>query len=97
MKQLYNPITLHQLFTRSQLTIFILTFGICSAILLAISTYTMNAYAKNSLDILANAINERVQPAVVFQDQSTMGQILQEYTQQYPIRSIDIFSTQKKF
>lgn len=96
MKQLYNPITLHQLFTRSQLTIFILTFGICSAILLAISTYTMNAYAKNSLSILSNAINERVQPAVVFQDQSTMGQILQEYTQQYPIRSIDIFSTQKK-
>ena len=45
---------------------------------------------------LADAINERVQPAVVFQDQSTMGQILQEYIQQYPIRSIDIFSTQKK-
>lgn len=49
MKQLYSPITLHQLFTRAQLTIFVLTFTICSGIFLVISTYTMNAYAKNSL------------------------------------------------
>ncbi|WP_180147176.1 diguanylate cyclase domain-containing protein [Acinetobacter sp. YH12052] len=89
MKQLYNPITLHQLFTRSQLTIFALTFTICSAIFLVISTYTMHTYAKNSLTILSNAINERVQPAVVFNDQTTMRQILNEYTQLYPIRSIE--------
>jgi len=94
MKQLYNPITLHQLFTRSQLTIFILTFGMCSAILLVISTYTMNTYAKSSLNILSQAINERLQPAVVFNDQNTMGKIIQEYNQQYPIRSIDILSPQ---
>ena len=66
MKQLYKPITLHQLFTRSQLTIFILTFTICSAIFLVISTYTMNAYAKSSLKILTATLNERIQPAVVF-------------------------------
>lgn len=94
MKQLYNPITLHQLFTRSQLTIFALTFSICSAIFLVISTYTMHTYAKNGLTNLSNAINERIQPAVVFNDQSTMNQILNEYTQQYPIRSIEIKNTQ---
>lgn len=92
MKQLYNPITLHQLFTRSQLTIFVLTFTICSAIFLVISTYTMQTYAKNSLSILSNAINERIQPAVVFNDQSTMNQILNEYAQQYPIRSLEIIN-----
>lgn len=94
MKQLYKPITLHQLFTRSQLTIFILTFTICSAIFLVISTYTMNAYAKSSLKILASALNERIQPAVVFNDQTTMNQILSEYVQQYPIRSIEINTPQ---
>ena len=94
MKQLYNPITLHQLFTRSQLTIFALTFTICSAIFLVISTYTMHTYAKNSLTILSNAINERVQPAVVFNDQTTMRQILNEYTRLYPIRSIEITNHQ---
>lgn len=94
MKQLYNPITLHQLFTRSQLTIFALTFSICSAIFLVISTYTMHTYAKNGLTNLSNAINERIQPAVVFNDQSTMNQILNEYTLQYPIRSIEIKNTQ---
>ena len=95
MKQLYNPITLHQLFTRSQLTIFVLTFTICSAIFLVISTYTMHTYAKNSLSILSHAINERIQPAVVFNDQSTMNQILHEYTQQYPIRSLEIINTKQ--
>ena len=96
MKQLYKPITLHQLFTRSQLTIFILTFTICSAIFLVISTYTMNAYAKSSLKILTATLNERIQPAVVFNDQITMNQILTEYVQQYPIRSIEISSLQNQ-
>lgn len=90
MKQLYTPITLHQLFTRSQLTIFVLTFTICSATFLVISTYTMNAYAKSSLNILTEALNERIQPAVVFNDRLTINQILNEYIQQYPIRAIEI-------
>ncbi|WP_373687709.1 CHASE sensor domain-containing protein [Acinetobacter sp. YH12227] len=91
---IYDGSLLHQLFTRSQLTIFALTFSICSAIFLVISTYTMHTYAKNGLTNLSNAINERIQPAVVFNDQSTMNQILNEYTQQYPIRSIEIKNTQ---
>lgn len=90
MKQLYTPITLHQLFTRSQLTIFVLTFTICSATFLVIYTYTMNAYAKSSLNILTEALNERIQPAVVFNDRLTINQILNEYIQQYPIRAIEI-------
>lgn len=90
MKPLYKPITLHQLFTRSQLTIFVLTFSICSAIFLVISTYTMNAYAKSSLKILTSALNERIQPAVVFNDQLTINQILNEYIQEYPIRTIEV-------
>ena len=92
MKQLYSPITLHQLFTRSQLTIFILTFTICSGIFLVISTYTMNTYAKSSLKNLSAALNERIQPAVVFNDQMTLNNILSEHTQRYSIRSIEVLS-----
>lgn len=92
MKQLYSPITLHQLFTRAQLTIFVLTFTICSGIFLVISTYTMNAYAKNSLQNLSAALNERIQPAVVFNDQMTLNKILSEHTQRYSIRSIEVLS-----
>ena len=92
MKQLYSPITLHQLFTRSQLTIFILTFTICSGIFLVISTYTMHTYAKSSLKNLSAALNERIQPAVVFNDQMTLNNILSEHTQRYSIRSIEVLS-----
>ena len=96
MKQLYTPITLHQLFTRSQLTIFILTFCICSGIFLVISTYTMNTYAKNSLQNLSTTLNERIQPAVVFNDQITLNEILTEHTQRHPVRSIEVLSAQQK-
>ncbi|WP_180187164.1 diguanylate cyclase domain-containing protein [Acinetobacter sp. YH01012] len=92
MKQLYTPITLHQLFTRAQLTIFALTFTICSMIFLVISTYTMNTFAKNSLQSLSAALNERIQPAVVFNDQITLNEILSEHTQRYSIRSIEVRS-----
>lgn len=92
MKQLYSPITLHQLFTRAQLTIFVLTFTICSGIFLVISTYTMNTFAKNSLQSLSAALNERIQPAVVFNDQITLNEILSEHTQRYSIRSIEVRS-----
>lgn len=92
MKQLYSPITLRQLFTRSQLTIFVLTFTICSGIFLVISTYTMNTYAKSSLKNLSAALNERIQPAVVFNDQMTLNNILLEHTQRYSIRSIEVLS-----
>jgi diguanylate cyclase (GGDEF)-like protein len=50
----------------------------------------MNAYAKSSLNILTEALNERIQPAVVFNDRLTINQILNEYIQQYPIRAIEI-------
>lgn len=52
----------------------------------------MNAYAKNSLQNLSAALNERIQPAVVFNDQMTLNKILSEHTQRYSIRSIEVLS-----
>lgn len=82
--------SLEHLFKRAQLAIFILTMGICTLIFMIVSAITMNTYAKQSLNILSNALNERIQPAVVFNDKTTINQILSEYINEYPIRSIVI-------
>lgn len=82
--------SLQSLFKRSQLAIFALTFSICTIIFVVVSTYTMNTYAKQSLNILAEALSERIQPAMVFNDRVTMQQILSDYTTQYSIRSIQV-------
>ncbi|MCJ8163196.1 sensor domain-containing diguanylate cyclase [Acinetobacter zhairhuonensis] len=82
--------SLQSLFKRSQLAMFALTFSICTIIFVVVSTYTMNTYAKQSLNILAEALSERIQPAMVFNDRMTMQQILSDYTTQYSIRSIQV-------
>lgn len=88
---IYSRMTsLQSLFKRSQLAIFALTFSICTIIFVVVSTYTMNTYAKQSLNILAEALSERIQPAMVFNDRMTMQQILNDYTTQYSIRSIQV-------
>lgn len=88
---IYSRMTsLQSLFKRSQLASFALTFSICTIIFVVVSTYTMNTYAKQSLNILAEALSERIQPAMVFNDRMTMQQILSDYTTQYSIRSIQV-------
>ncbi|WP_324627292.1 diguanylate cyclase domain-containing protein [Acinetobacter sp. MD2(2019)] len=51
---------------------------------------TLSAYAKQSLNIFSSALNERIQPAVVFNDKSTLNQILADYIKKYPVRSITV-------
>lgn len=82
--------SLQSLFKHSQLVMFALTFSICTIIFVIVSTYTMNTYAKQSLNILTEALNERIQPAMVFNDRITIQQILDDYTSQYAIRSIEV-------
>ncbi|TCM63281.1 diguanylate cyclase (GGDEF)-like protein [Acinetobacter calcoaceticus] len=88
--QFYKTNSLQNVFKRSQLAIFALTFGICTLIFVVISIYTMETYARQSLRILTDALSERIQPAVVFNDKVTINQILSEYSEQYPIRSIQV-------
>jgi len=87
--------SLQSLFKRSQLAMFALTFSICTIIFIVVSTYTMNTYAKQSLNILAEALSERIQPAMVFNDRITIQQILNNYTTQYSIRSILVLDPSK--
>ncbi|MEB3768108.1 diguanylate cyclase domain-containing protein [Acinetobacter sp. MD2] len=87
----FNKVSsLKDLFKRAQVSLFILTISICTFIFVVISAITLNTYAKQTLNILSKALNERIQPAVVFNDKATMNQILLEYMQEYPIRTIVI-------
>ena len=88
--------SLHRLLKRSQLTIFSFTFLVCTAIFMIISGYTMKTYANRSLNILSTALLERIQPAVVFQDITTLNSILKEYADLYPIRAIEIRDRQNQ-
>ena len=83
----YNT-SLQKIFSQSQLLIFSLTLGICSLIFIVISSYTMNTYAKQSLNILSATLSEQIQPAVIFNDRITLQQTLNNHIQQYPIRAI---------
>lgn len=94
ISRLYKSNSLHSVFRRSQATIFAITLIICCFTFVSISTFTMETYTKQNLNILSLAVSERIQPAVVFRDQQTISQILNEYTSQHSIRSIEVFDNQ---
>ena len=88
--------SLQKIFSQSQLLIFALTLGICSLIFVVISIYTMNTYAKQSLNIFSATLSEQIQPAVIFNDRITLQQTLNNHIQQYPIRAIQVINLQGK-
>ena len=88
--------SLQKIFSQSQLLIFALTLGICSLIFVVISIYTMNTYAKQSLNIFSATLNEQIQPAVIFNDRITLQQTLNNHIQQYPIRAIQVINLKEK-
>jgi hypothetical protein len=87
--------SLQKIFSQSQLLIFALTLGICSLIFVVISIYTMNTYAKQSLNIFSATLSEQIQPAVIFNDRITLQQTLNNHIQQYPIRAIQVINLQE--
>lgn len=87
----YKTNSLHKIFRRSQITIFIITFFICSFTFVLISTFTMKTYVHQNLNILSTTLSERIQPALVFKDTHTVAHILNEYTTQHSIRNIRVY------
>lgn len=92
IKRIYQAKSLEKVFKHSQLMIIALSFTILSVFFIYISTITLESYARQNLEILSNALSDRIQPAVVFNDQSTIQSLLHSYTQQYPIQSIHIYN-----
>lgn len=74
ISNLYQSTSLHALFRKSQFTIFAITFVICSCTFATISMFTMETYAKQNLQLLSQAVIERIQPAVVFKDKGAIDQ-----------------------
>lgn len=88
--------SLQSLFRRSQFIIFAITFLICTLTFTSISIFTVKSYAKQNLVLISRTVAERVQPAMVFQDQVTLTHIIHEYTQQHSVRSIRITDLHNK-
>lgn len=90
MTNFFKTDSLQALFRKSQITIFIITFLICTFTFISISVLTVESYAKQNLQLIGRTISERIQPALVFKDQMTLSQILDEYTHQHSIRKIQV-------
>lgn len=90
MMKFFKTSSLQALFRKSQITIFIITFLICTFTFISISVLTVESYAKQNLQLIGRTIAERIQPALVFKDQITLSQILNEYTNQHSIRKIEV-------
>ncbi|OTG83249.1 hypothetical protein B9T31_14285 [Acinetobacter sp. ANC 4558] len=82
--------SLHNVFKKSQLAILGLTFLLCSIIFVLVASFTLSTYAKRSLTVLTKALSERIQPAVVFNDKAAIDKILNNFINEYPIRSITV-------
>ena len=96
ISNLYQSTSLRALFRKSQFTIFAITFAICSFTFATISTFTMETYAKQNLQLLSQTVLERIQPAVVFKDKETINQIVDNYTREHAIRSIHVYDSQHR-
>ncbi len=87
----YKTISLRSIFRRSQWISLVITFLICAVTFVSMSMFTMENYVKQNLALLSNTLNDRVQPSVVFHDNATLDQILNEYLQQHAIRAIYVY------
>lgn len=91
ISRLFNSNSLQTIFRKSQFTIFAITFLICTLTFTSVSVLTVESYAKQNLLLVSRTVSERVQPALVFQDKIILTEIINEYTLQHEVKSIQVF------
>ncbi|KAA8732158.1 diguanylate cyclase [Acinetobacter qingfengensis] len=90
----HQPISLKNLFKKSQLISILLILFIFSILFFPLSVYMMKSYANQNLQLVANTLGDSLQPALVFHDQKIIQQIINENTNNYAIRRIYVFNAQ---
>ena len=90
MNTFFDPKSLQSLFRRSQFTVFAITFFVCTITFVSVSLLTVQSYARQNLILISRTVSERIQPAMVFNDQITLAQIINEYTFQHSVRLIQV-------
>lgn len=90
----FKSTSLQTLFRKSQFTIFAITLLICTSTFVSISIFTVESYAKQNLLLISRTVSERIQPALVFSDKYAISQIIDEFTQQHSVRSIQVYDKQ---
>lgn len=69
-------------------------FLICFSTFASISIFTMRTYVTQNLNLLGTTLSQRIQPAIVFKDDLTLKQILNEYTQEHSIKTIYVYDAE---
>ncbi|RKG38380.1 sensor domain-containing diguanylate cyclase [Acinetobacter rongchengensis] len=90
----FKSTSLQTLFRKSQFTIFAITLLICTSTFVSISIFTVESYAKQNLLLISRTVSERIQPALVFSDKYAISQIINEFTLQHSVRSIQVYDAQ---
>ena len=90
----FKSTSLQTLFRKSQFTIFAITLLICTSTFVSISIFTVESYAKQNLLLISRTVSERIQPALVFSDKYAISQIIDEFTIQHSVRSIQVYDAQ---
>lgn len=83
--------SLRSIFRKSQFIAFLIMLSICLLMFISISTFIMKSYVQQNINLLGNTLSERIQPALVFRDEATLKQVLNEYTQTHSIKTIYVF------
>lgn len=91
IKNIFNSNSLQTIFRKSQFTIFAITFLICTLTFSTVSVLTVESYAKQNLQLVSRTVSERIQPALVFKDKITLTEIINEYTLQHEVKSIEVY------
>ncbi|MBF7687709.1 diguanylate cyclase domain-containing protein [Acinetobacter rathckeae] len=83
--------SLRSIFRKSQFIAFLVMLFICFLMFISLSTFIMKTYVQQNINLLGNTLSERIQPALVFRDEVTLKQVLNEYTQTHSIKTIYVF------
>lgn len=86
--------SLRSVFRKSQFFALLIMLTICLVTFFSISTFVMKTYVQQNINLLGSTLSERIQPALVFKDEVTLKQILNEYTQTHSIKVIYVFDNQ---
>ncbi|MFC3903599.1 diguanylate cyclase (GGDEF) domain-containing protein [Acinetobacter marinus] len=84
--------SLKSYFIRSQLILSFIILLTCIIGFTGIASYTFKRYSEANVKIIAESLAEQLQASIVFDDQVSTNEIINEFIEQYPLQSIEVFT-----
>lgn len=82
--------SLKQIFQRSQLGIFLLSFLLLCMLVGTIGIISLNSYTERSVKLLSETLTEKIQPALVFQDYEYLDKTVASFMANYDLREVRV-------